>query len=142
MLNGNHESLNICGDFRYGTNTSSLIRAAFRQGKLIIYSVSALLLLFLDISLMSCRYVTPGAFIESAMYAGLSESDLKDWSLLAKVRYAVYRPGGPMAMDLSQNPTVLVVNDTAFVHGGLLPAHGECFCPSKDMTEGLEIDAC
>jgi len=71
------------------------------------------------------RYVSPGAFIESAMYAGLAEEKLNDWSLLAKVRYAVYRPGGPMAMDLSQNPTVLVVNDTAFVHGGLLPIHGE-----------------
>ena len=81
--------------------------------------------------------MTPGAFIESAMYAGLSEADLKDWSLLAKVRYAVYRPGGPMAMDLSQNPTVLVVNETAFVHGGLLPAHGECVLSQRENVRGL-----
>lgn len=25
---------------------------------------------------------------------------------------------------LSRNPTVLIVNDTAFAHGGLLPTHG------------------
>lgn len=72
-----------------------------------------------------CRYVTPGAFFESALYAGLAEQELKDWELLARVRYAVYRPGGPMAMELAKNPTVLVVNDTAFAHGGLLPVHGE-----------------
>ncbi len=30
-----------------------------------------------------------------------------------------------MAMELAKNPTVLVVNDTAFAHGGLLPVHGE-----------------
>ena len=29
-----------------------------------------------------------------------------------------------MAMELSKNPTVLVVNDTVFAHGGLLPEHG------------------
>lgn len=84
MLNGNHESLNICGDF---------------------------------------RYVTPGAFVESALFAGLSEQDLRDWDLLARVRYAVYRPGGPMAVELAKNPTVLVINDTVFAHGGLLPVH-------------------
>ncbi|MEW5317299.1 MAG: hypothetical protein WDW38_008610 [Sanguina aurantia] len=84
MLNGNHESLNVCGDF---------------------------------------RYVTPGAFAESAMYAGLSEDDLKDWELVARVRYALYRPGGDLAKELAKNPTVLVVNDTVFAHGGLLPRH-------------------
>ncbi|GLC38946.1 hypothetical protein PLESTB_000464400 [Pleodorina starrii] len=86
MLNGNHESLNVCGDF---------------------------------------RYVTPGAFAESALYAGLSESDLKDWQLVAKVRYSLFKPGGDLAKEFARNPTVLVVNDTVFAHGGLLPTHVE-----------------
>ncbi len=29
-----------------------------------------------------------------------------------------------MALELAKNPVVLIVNDTAFAHGGLLPAHG------------------
>lgn len=69
--------------------------------------------------------MTPGAFAESALYAGLSESDLKDWQLVAKVRYSLYKPGGDLAREFSRNPTVLVVNDTVFAHGGLLPTHGE-----------------
>lgn len=84
MLNGNHESLNICGDF---------------------------------------RYVTPGAFQESALVAGLSESQAQSWELKLLARQAMYLPGGPMAIELAKNPTVLVVNDTAFAHGGLLPIH-------------------
>lgn len=76
------------------------------------------------------RYVTPGAFRESALFAGLHHDDPQkldqpDWQLLARVRAAVYKPGGPMAMELSKNPTVLVINDTVFAHGGLLPIHGE-----------------
>ncbi len=78
------------------------------------------------LTVQPCRYVTPGAFVESALFAGIPEDQLNDWELLARVRFAVYKPGGPMAVELSKNPTVLVVNDTAFAHGGLLPVHGEC----------------
>jgi hypothetical protein len=28
-----------------------------------------------------------------------------------------------MALELAKNPTVLIVNDTVFAHGGLLPLH-------------------
>ncbi len=39
-------------------------------------------------------------------------------------RAALFSPGGPMALELACNPTVLIVNDTIFCHGGLLPEHG------------------
>jgi hypothetical protein len=41
-----------------------------------------------------------------------------------QARAALFLPGGKAARMLSRNPTVLIVNDTAFAHGGLLPAHG------------------
>eukprot|EP00879_Flechtneria_rotunda_P016428 GHRR01017192.1.p1 GENE.GHRR01017192.1~~GHRR01017192.1.p1 ORF type:complete len:319 (+),score=54.12 GHRR01017192.1:160-1116(+) len=85
MLNGNHESLNVCGDF---------------------------------------RYVTPGAFIEAAMEFGIPrEVAVRNWEGCIQARAALFLPGGLVARDLSRNPTVLVVNDTAFAHGGLLPVH-------------------
>lgn len=86
MLNGNHESLNVAGDF---------------------------------------RYVTPGAFFESAAAAGMSEAEiLSDRQGVLRARWMLYRPGGQMARELAKNPTVLVVNDElVFVHGGLLPHH-------------------
>jgi len=86
MLNGNHESLNVAGDF---------------------------------------RYVTRGAFWESAMAAGLSEDDaLRSKEAILQARWALYRPGGVMAKELSRNPTVLIVNnEIVFAHGGLLPHH-------------------
>eukprot|EP00877_Chromochloris_zofingiensis_P011673 jgi/Chrzof1/675/Cz01g24210.t1 len=85
MLNGNHESLNVCGNF---------------------------------------RYVTPGGFAECAKECGLApDVALEDWKQCLQARATLYLPGGSIARELSKNPTVLVVNDTAFVHGGLLPVH-------------------
>lgn len=86
MLNGNHESLNVAGDF---------------------------------------RYVTPGAFFESARAAGLSEADIAggDQRRILQARWYLYQPGGAMARELAKNPTVLVVNNLVFAHGGLLPHH-------------------
>ena len=85
MLNGNHESLNVAGDF---------------------------------------RYVTAGAFWESAIAAGMTEADIaNNQEGVLRARWFMYRPGGQMARELAKNPTVLVVNDIVFAHGGLLPHH-------------------
>lgn len=56
---------------------------------------------------------------------GLSGPQLQDLEVLVRARLALYTPGQPMAIELSKNPTVLVVNDTVFAHGGLLPIHVE-----------------
>lgn len=50
---------------------------------------------------------------------------MRNWEGCIQARAALYLPGGRIAKELSRNPTVLVVNDTAFAHGGLLPTHGE-----------------
>mmetsp|Transcript_39350 Transcript_39350/g.47692 ORF Transcript_39350/g.47692 Transcript_39350/m.47692 type:complete len:435 (+) Transcript_39350:66-1370(+) len=89
IINGNHETLNISGDF---------------------------------------RYVTPGAFKESAMVA-LGSTDFGNpgisFTMQARARLALFSPGAPLARRLANNPTILVVNDTVFAHGGLLPSHAE-----------------
>lgn len=76
-------------------------------------------------SARSRSYVTPGAFFESARAAGLSESDIAagDQRRILQARWYLYQPGGAMARELAKNPTVLVVNDIVFAHGGLLPHH-------------------
>ena len=38
-----------------------------------------------------------------------------------KARIGLFSPGGPLAQQLAMNSTVLIVNDTVFAHGGLLP---------------------
>ena len=73
----------------------------------------------------ACRYTTPGGLRESALAAGLRDQPLEDVSNQLKARYMLYSPGGGMARELAKNPTVLLVNDILFAHGGVLPPHGE-----------------
>lgn len=43
-----------------------------------------------------------------------------------RARYTAMRPGGPISSRfLSKNGTVVIVGDSVFVHGGLLPEHVE-----------------
>jgi hypothetical protein len=40
-----------------------------------------------------------------------------------KARAVAFRPGGPLATKLSANRAAVLIGDTVFVHGGLLPDH-------------------
>lgn len=71
------------------------------------------------------RYVTPGGYQD---FAGTPERP--EWgAMLARVpermraRVAAFAPGGAWARRLAAHNTVMVVGDTVFAHGGLLPAH-------------------
>jgi hypothetical protein len=66
-LNGNHEVMNVAGDF---------------------------------------RYVTPGGFAD---FGG--------------ERASAFAPGGPWAKRLAERHIYVIEGDTAFVHGGITPAH-------------------
>ncbi len=70
------------------------------------------------------RYVTPGGFRESALAAGLDREKLDSMEGRVRARMMLYRPGGQMALELAKNPTVLIVNDSVFAHGGVLSQHG------------------
>ncbi len=76
------------------------------------------------------RYVTPAALEEFADIEFDPEDEFyDDLEDSEKGRAAAFRPGGPYAKMLAGHNTVMVVGDTAFVHGGLQPG---------DVAFGLE----
>lgn len=86
-----------------------------------------------------CRYATPGGFKEAALAAGLRGEELLDVEKQKLARQRMYSPGGPMARELAKNPTVLVVNDTLFAHGGVLKRHGELPGTQKGRSADLRL---
>lgn len=61
---------------------------------------------------------------EAAQYAGYRGEEAENKVFQARARARLYSPGQPMAMELAKNPTALIVNNTLFAHGGVLPEHG------------------
>ena len=70
------------------------------------------------------RYVTPGGFADFADTPhDPQDPTLESFDPEQRGRVAAFRPGGPWAMRLSSHDVVLVVDDTVFVHGSVLPEH-------------------
>ncbi len=70
-------------------------------------------------------YVTPGGFQSFLGAPGANPNDPRVASdpEPARARAAAFLPGAPYARMLSKRPVAVVVGDTVFVHGGLLPKH-------------------
>jgi len=83
VLNGNHEAMNVLGDF---------------------------------------RYVTTGALLG---FEGLEPHSPQAAHISGpfQARAQVFMPGGALALQLAERPLILMVGDTVFAHGGVLPAH-------------------
>jgi hypothetical protein len=71
------------------------------------------------------RYVTEGSFQAFGGSAGALETDprVASQSPRAKARAAAFLPGGEYARKLAKRSVTVVVGDTLFVHGGVLPEH-------------------
>jgi hypothetical protein len=71
------------------------------------------------------RYVTAGGFVDFAEVPGVDVSDPRASRVPEPMRgrFLAFAPGGPYARKLAQRPVILVVGETVFVHGGLLPEH-------------------
>uniref|UniRef100_A0A5B7BVF8 Calcineurin-like phosphoesterase domain-containing protein n=1 Tax=Davidia involucrata TaxID=16924 RepID=A0A5B7BVF8_DAVIN len=117
QVNGNHETMNVEGDFRYVDS------GAFDE-----------CIDFMEY-LEDCEHNWEEAFIS---WVGVSERWKEDrkisqnyWGPLNLVkrqkgviaRSILLRPGGPLARELARHTVVLKVDDWVFCHGGLLPHH-------------------
>lgn len=71
------------------------------------------------------RYVTPGGFQDFTGTPGLDldQAALQQAPPRARARLAAFLPGGPYAEILARRNVIVVVGDSVFTHGGLLPAH-------------------
>ncbi len=70
------------------------------------------------------RYVAEAglsAFADASRSPSLSRE--RDLPAPQRGRASAFRPGGPWSDRLAAHPVVLQVNDSVFVHGGLLPQH-------------------
>lgn len=78
------------------------------------------------------RYVTPGGFADFQAEEGLdlSQPALQRLPEVARARMAAFLPGGRYARRLSRHNVVVVVGDSVFVHGGVMPEH---------VQRGLEV---
>ena len=86
---------------------------------------------------LDLRYVTPGGFVDFAEFAPPVAD--QDAQLLAypegeRGRVAAFRPGGLYARMLATRNITVVVGDTAFVHGGILPNHADLGLESINRT--------
>ncbi|KAL8227387.1 hypothetical protein R6Q57_017219 [Mikania cordata] len=111
-MNGNHEIMNLDGDFRYVTPSGP---EEFKNWAY-WFSVGNIIKGLFD-GLEKPQYLydgIPSSFprVKQEYVAGF------------RSRIAALRPKGPIATRfLSKNLTVLVVGESVFVHGGVLPTH-------------------
>lgn len=111
-MNGNHEIMNVEGDFRFATKGGveefRVWWEWFRIGnkmKSLCHGLE--------------KPIDPMEGLPSS-FRGVREEFHDGF----RARVAALRPNGPISKRfLTQNVTVLVVGDSVFVHGGLLPEH-------------------
>ncbi|CAJ1783492.1 unnamed protein product [Sphenostylis stenocarpa] len=111
-MHGNHEIMNVEGDFRFATKSGVEEFRAWWEWFRVGNEIKSL-----------CHGLEkpndPMRGVPSS-FRGVR----KEFHDGFRARVAALRPNGPIAKRfLSQNVTVLVVGDSIFVHGGLLPQH-------------------
>jgi hypothetical protein len=76
---------------------------------------------------LDLRYITDGGFqdFEGVVEVPADDSVLATYEPHERARVAAFRPGGPYARLLARRNTMVMVGETVFVHGGVLPQHAE-----------------
>ncbi|KAF8723306.1 hypothetical protein HU200_021827 [Digitaria exilis] len=121
QVNGNHETMNVEGDFRYVVNPGG-------------FEECIRFLEYLD----ECDGNWDNAFLSwvnvaerrKKEYRASPNGDHTRWNFVKKysgfaARSSLFKRGGLLACELARHPVVLKINDWIFCHGGLLPHHVE-----------------
>jgi len=93
MLNGNHESLNVCGDYRLLRFSFALSRSEKESPAWSCASPESPAEIVYSRLSYTARYVTAGAFVEAAMAAGLKNEQAEVWENQLRARVRLYSPG-------------------------------------------------
>ncbi|KAK4606776.1 hypothetical protein RGQ29_000850 [Quercus rubra] len=117
QVNGNHETMNVEGDFRYAASGAFDECIDFLE--------------YLDECTNDWEEAFAGWIGVSGRWKKERKMSQNYWGPLNLVkrqkgmiaRSMLLRPGGPLARELAQHAVVLKVNDWVFCHGGLLPHH-------------------
>ncbi|KAK8445118.1 hypothetical protein SEVIR_9G256200v4 [Setaria viridis] len=118
QVNGNHETMNVEGDFRYVDPGG--------------FDECIRFLEYLD----ECDGNWEEVFLNwvdvserrKKEYRASPNSDWRPWNFVNRgfaARSSLFKRGGPLACELARHPVVLKINDWVFCHGGLLPHHVE-----------------
>eukprot|EP00878_Enallax_costatus_P033380 GHUV01036806.1.p1 GENE.GHUV01036806.1~~GHUV01036806.1.p1 ORF type:complete len:197 (+),score=61.27 GHUV01036806.1:608-1198(+) len=123
VLNGNHETMNVAGNYRYATAGADLEMAAWKRWRQLGQRLKD--------SCSSCPQDTASAAAASIDAASAADTAAASSSgrgarQFNPLREAALRPGGPITRRFfAPHPVVLQVGSTLFVHGGVLPSHVE-----------------
>ena len=104
VMNGNHEIMNVMGDFRYVTN------GAFGECRRWVEKRRAREAEKLGEEDVEPLPPVPDGVTPNSYYGLWARRDL-------------FLPGGEMAVKMASNPTVLQVGDTVFAHAGITENH-------------------
>ncbi|KAJ4772127.1 Calcineurin-like metallo-phosphoesterase superfamily protein [Rhynchospora pubera] len=118
QVNGNHETMNIEGDFRY-VDPGAFDECADFVEYLEQYNGNW------DDAFLNWIFVSE---VWREERASIGDNKWSPWNIVKRqkgvvARSALFSPGGVLACELSRHPVVLKVNDWIFCHGGLLPHH-------------------
>ncbi|GBF93820.1 hypothetical protein Rsub_06152 [Raphidocelis subcapitata] len=125
VLNGNHETMNVAGNFRYATAGADAEMAAWATWRLLgdkLRRECGCSSIFGDAGSAAAA----ASAVAAAHEHGAPPAPGGRAAQFNPLRRAALRPGGPVARRFfARHPTVLQVGSTLFVHGGVLPAHVE-----------------